>query len=420
MGKRSNDLGQLKKEDYEAALAETSNAPKGPFEKASGEVMDRRRIVRARRKSPAVNRSSSASNPAPANIFSGVSLKTDSGAFGGSSFGNTTSSTTIFPAPTLPSSYPSFAMPATTSTIPKPSPTTMTTKNNYKSTVITVADKEKIKCAESFRKHMISVGILDVVAMDRFISTYNAIRSEEDNKMAASSSASTMETWNPSRPLFPTNPSTLRSTTPMTPTASPLFGVKSVVPSPTAAGKIGEFSFSLPTATAAAPAPVPSFSFSTKPVAEVKAATATTTSSNLSKVEDSNNNNNEENTVLEASDDEYNVICQCPSKVLQVSSNTYLARGNLKLEQNKENKKYRVVVRDKTVGRVLFNVAINYGMALKKDMVVPSSDTKKNLKPAYIIHINAVFKGTRPEPFKIVTTIDDQKVLYNELNKIVA
>merc|ERR1711865_680042 len=109
--------------------------------------------------------------------------------------------------------------------------------------------------------------------------------------------------------------------------------------------------------------------------------------------EDSNDNNNEENTVLEASDEDYKVICHCPSKVLQVSSNTYLARGNLKLEQNKENKKYRVVVRDKTVGRVLFNVAINHGMALKKDVAVPS-DTKKNPKAAYIININAVFKGT--------------------------
>jgi len=136
-------------------------------------------------------------------------------------------------------------------------------------------------------------------------------------------------------------------------------------------------------------------------------------------VEDSNSNNNEENTVLEASDEDYKVIFHCPSKVLQVSSNKYLARGNLKLEQNKGNKKYRVVVRDKTVGRVLFNIAVTHGMALKKDVAVPS-DTKKNPKAAYIININAVFKGTKPEPFKIVTTIDDQKVLYNELQKIVA
>ena len=49
MVKRSNDLGQLRREEYDAKMAESSDAPKGPFAKASDTVLKGRRIVRARK-----------------------------------------------------------------------------------------------------------------------------------------------------------------------------------------------------------------------------------------------------------------------------------------------------------------------------------------------------------------------------------
>lgn len=50
MGKRGNDLGQMRKEEAEAILEGSSEVPKGPFQKASEEVMKKRRIVRSARK----------------------------------------------------------------------------------------------------------------------------------------------------------------------------------------------------------------------------------------------------------------------------------------------------------------------------------------------------------------------------------
>ena len=50
MGKRGNALGQLRKEELDAVLEQSSEAPKGPFEKASADVMKKRRIVRSARK----------------------------------------------------------------------------------------------------------------------------------------------------------------------------------------------------------------------------------------------------------------------------------------------------------------------------------------------------------------------------------
>ena len=49
MGKRSNDMGQVKKDDYEFQMEQMSGAPKGPFEKASETVLQQRKIVRAAR-----------------------------------------------------------------------------------------------------------------------------------------------------------------------------------------------------------------------------------------------------------------------------------------------------------------------------------------------------------------------------------
>jgi hypothetical protein len=273
------------------------------------------------------------------------------------------------------------------------------------------------------------VNQLDLVAMGRFISTYGAISDDgninNNNKITTSSATTTTETktWDTNRPLFPTNPSKLVSTTKISP-AAPLFGGagKAVVPSfsPTAPSPAaGGFSFSLPKTTAAASPVVPAFSFSTVPTSEVKAAAAATTATSPAKGEDGNDDN-EETTVLEAADDDYKNIVQCNTKVLQVKANQYIARGKLKLEQHKESKKYRLVVRDKTVGRVQFNTAINQGMPLIKETVSPNPK-KAGSKPTHVVVITAVLTlGDKPELFKIITTMEDQESLYNALNKIVA
>jgi hypothetical protein len=393
-------------------------------------------------RSPAVAANPAAA-PASNNAFSSVKLASSSsggggggGAFTGFTFGAPSPAATATApsaAPSLSSSYPSFAMPVIKAIVP-----TTASKNdaNTSTTTTTAADKERIKCAESFRKHILNVNQLDLVAMGRFISTYGAIsddgnnNKDNNNKITTSSSATTTttttetKTWDPNRPLFPTNPSKLVSTTKMSPTApSPLFGGvgKAVIPSfsPTAPSPTaGGFSFSLPKTTAASPA-VPAFSFSTVPTPEVKAAAAATTAASTTKGED-DNDDNEETTVLEAADDDYNNIVQCNTKVLQVKANQYIARGKLKLEQHKESKKYRLVVRDKTVGRVQFNTAINHGMPLIKETVAPNPK-KAGSKPIHVVVITAVLTvGDKPELFKIITTKEDQESLYNALNKIVA
>jgi hypothetical protein len=48
MGKRGNEHGQVRKEDLEREMERSSEAPKGPFERASKEAMKRRKIVRAK------------------------------------------------------------------------------------------------------------------------------------------------------------------------------------------------------------------------------------------------------------------------------------------------------------------------------------------------------------------------------------
>ena len=49
MGKRGNEHAQVSKEDYEASLASSSDVPKGPFAKASADVIKGRRILKTRR-----------------------------------------------------------------------------------------------------------------------------------------------------------------------------------------------------------------------------------------------------------------------------------------------------------------------------------------------------------------------------------
>jgi len=49
MGKRGNEFSQVRKEELDAVMEKSSEAPKGPFGKASSEVLKNRRIVRAKR-----------------------------------------------------------------------------------------------------------------------------------------------------------------------------------------------------------------------------------------------------------------------------------------------------------------------------------------------------------------------------------
>ena len=50
MGKRGNEHGQARREEYESLVEGSSDAPKGPFQKASDDVLKKRRIVRSARK----------------------------------------------------------------------------------------------------------------------------------------------------------------------------------------------------------------------------------------------------------------------------------------------------------------------------------------------------------------------------------
>ncbi|OEU11672.1 hypothetical protein FRACYDRAFT_244791 [Fragilariopsis cylindrus CCMP1102] len=136
------------------------------------------------------------------------------------------------------------------------------------------------------------------------------------------------------------------------------------------------------------------------------AAAAATTATSLAKGED-DKDDNEETTVLEGADDDYTKIVQCNTNVVQVTDNQYIASGRLVLEQHKESKKYRLVVRDKKFSQVQFNIAINHGMPLSKETA-----------PAYVGI--AAFVGDKPGLFKIITRMEDHESLYNALNKIVS
>jgi hypothetical protein len=54
MGKRSSEDGQVKKEDYERMSNQWSSAPSGEFQRAPADVLQSRRIIRAKSRAPNV------------------------------------------------------------------------------------------------------------------------------------------------------------------------------------------------------------------------------------------------------------------------------------------------------------------------------------------------------------------------------
>lgn len=430
MGKRGNENAQVTKEDYEASQRTSSpDAPKGPFAKASADVMKGRRIVRGRK---SAIRESSTPSAAPGNsVFSGVELAAPGGSatapgggsnpFGGFSFGSSAASTTV-PAASKPTAYPSFAMPAAASTKP---PTGTATAAISKHSEATEEDKERIKCAQKFLEHVTKFGSYDTVAGRRFACTFAALgKSKSSTTVAAKPPPkATTTNWE-----FGGKSSVALSASPP---AAPLFGAASAPStggfsfkttnnvSASPAGS-GGFSFN-PTNTLVSAAPVPAFSFSTTPTPAVKAAAEAAATETSAKAEtgagEGENKDDDADGVHEAADNPFKVLYKTDTKILRVEAQKYVAKGVLKLEEHKKTKKNRLVVRDKAVGRVQMNVAITKGMPISKNIVAGA----KNKKPTPIVLINAVFdeESGGPELFKIITKMEDHEKLFDELSKIV-
>jgi len=322
--------------------------------------------------------------------------------------------------------------------VPKPS------TNGQKPSGSIDSNKKLIACAEGFRKHITGQKQFDVVACQRFIATFCAIygtglpTATEAGKTTTTVKSPT--TWDPSRPLFGgatplVTPTAGSANTPATTTNASLFGGSSASPAPATGGfsfnttksaaspapAPGGFSFK-PTNTGAASSPVPAFSFSTTQSPAVKAAAKTaavSAAASASKPEgdnDDTNNDEDGGGELEAANDDYEVLFKTKTKVLRVSKSIYI-KGVLKLEKHKESGKYRLVVRDSTVGTVKLNTAISKGMPLSKH-ILPATKKKG---PTPMVIIKAVFDedSGAPEDFKIITPKEDHENLYNELKKLV-
>mmetsp|Transcript_23208 Transcript_23208/g.54882 ORF Transcript_23208/g.54882 Transcript_23208/m.54882 type:complete len:478 (-) Transcript_23208:997-2430(-) len=477
MGKRGNEHGQIRKEDLDAELEKSSSAPKGPFEKAPEDVLKRRRIVRGARKF-GVKKTPASTGAASTGIFSGVSLKASPAAtgasnpFGGFTFGSSANSkstsssalstspttkptsgggktlggfsfgssnasaTATSPATTQKPAFPTFAMSTASQKSSVTTETSKTVKAANKTGKMTADEQQLVKCAQGFVEHIKVLSQFDKVGCQGFVSTFCALAKHVETVAERATVASVAKAtagatpassnWDSSRPLFAKKPlisptAGSASKTDFKPSTS-LFGSTAVLP---AAASTGLFSFN-PTKTEAAAAPVPAFSFSTAQSPAVKAAAekaaASATGTNDSKPENNNDNDadggdNEDAAVLEAANSDYEVLYKTRSKVLHVRKSIYY-KGLLKVEKHKETGKYRLVVRDETVGKVKMNTAITKGMPLEK-AIVPASKKKKATP---IVLIKAIFDETtkdEPEDFKIITSQQEHENLYNELKKLV-
>jgi len=420
MGKRGNEHGQVRKEDLDAELAKSSEAPKGPFDKASDGVLKRRRMVRVAKKF-GVKEHATPSAAAPGNsTISSVVPKAPAAASGGANpFGGFTFGSSSAPAAssTTKSAFPAFAMPALST---KPVATTDTQKpstTGSKTGGTTENDQKLIECAQGFLKHMRSLSKVDMFGYQRFITTFRALSKECEATVAKTTTATSTSTnsWDSSRPLFAAkpliSPTAGSATASATKTNSSLFGASAP------AAPTGGFSFSLNKPGASA-APVPAFGFSTTPTPAVKAAAEAASATKPESAGDDTNKEEDGEGELEAANDDYEVLHKCQKiKILHVRKNRYI-RGGLKLEKHKGSGKNRLVVRDGAVGKVKMNTAIPKGMPLSKS-IAPA--TPKN-GPTPIILIKAIFDETtkdNPEDFKIITLQADHDKLFNELQKLV-
>lgn len=323
-------------------------------------------------------------------------------------------------------------MPAT---VPTKSPTikaTTTAVTSKISEVLTDEDKERIKCARGFLKHMNKFSPYDVVAGRRFAATFAAFDKSKSSATATAKPPTKTKTtnWDTTRPLFGgKSPVSVAASPPATalfgatssPAATGGFSFKTTTDSAASPAVSGGFSFN-PTKTGAAAAPVPAFSFSTTPTPAVKAAAKAAVAETSAKAETSNgddeNKDDDPDGVQEAVNNPYEVLFKTTAKVFRVRTGKYVARGGaLKLEQHKDTKKNQLVVRDKAVGRVQLNVAITKGMPISK-AIAPGV---KNKPSTPIVLITAVFdaKSGKPELFKIITKMEDHEKLFDELSKLI-
>lgn len=305
MPKRGNEHAQVAKEDLDAVLAKSSSdEPKGPFERASGDVLKRRKIVKLGRKFGAAKMkapASSSSKAPPSNsIFSSVSMsnsttaaasgRTNGGTqmnpFGNFSFGATAAAPSASSSSTTKKVVPFFAAPGSSTQLGAPKTALANNSNSFNNNAIvdtTENDETLIKCAQGFLKHMKSLSTVNVVSYQGFIRTFASIAQhvEETATSAPGTKATTTTTkvtgktgWDSSRPLFGggqplVSPGEKKSgATPTTKPNVPMFGASAPSPAPATGGfsfnpsksgtvspapATGGFSFN-PTKSAAAPA----------------------------------------------------------------------------------------------------------------------------------------------------------------------
>eukprot|EP00980_Cylindrotheca_fusiformis_P002944 scaffold683_cov124-Cylindrotheca_fusiformis.AAC.13 len=425
MAKRGNDLSQLSKEEYEAAMSNGGPAAtSGGFAKASAEVLGRRKILRTGgkwKKAKADASSSSiatpstatgggggptttaASAPAPVNPFSNFSFTKPST----SSLSNPTSS--LGSSSSTTSKKPTFAMP----TLPVYNNSTGTTGGANPSFSAANDTKENRNKQE---EEKLLTGFLEQVnkqdqrvsletAMLKYTTTLFSMQAGNNNK---SSKPAMTTTETSSKPLFP-------SVTNAPPAVSFSFpSPKTTAPASTPAAK-SSFSFGKPPT----PAPSTGLSFGTTS----PGPTATNTQLNSASSETNNKDNSkvatpgEEETQLESADDDWTLEHSTRVKVYNHRDGkvTKFAVGELKLQSLKENPKKikRMVMRD-IAGKVLLNVGISADMSFKKHKA--SANEKRGSCRIQFFGIRDKDHG--PELLTIVCKDEALDALHDQLEKM--
>lgn len=379
MGKRGNDNAQLTKEEYEALEDQGggSSAGNDSFKKASAETLRGRRIIKTSRKWKAAKADAA---PAPA----------AKSAFAGFTFGGATTTA----APAAPTGKPLFAMP----TLPVP---TFPASSGSAAPVLAkkAGGDATQQLNDKFKDFLRSASGRDdmKIQMMQFAHSFLAIKNK-DVDPSATAAIGTKEAEPTTKPLFPSASSNKKEEES---TTKPLF------PPATNASAPVPFSFSAPASGSGF-----SFSLGTTP------APVTITKPVDAPVEQGGEEEETEGpTVLESADKDWNLQHAVNVKVYNYKTGVpkAFAKGELKIQESKENSKVkRMVLRD-AAGKVMVNISISSDMKFEK--LVEASKKGRPPKCRVVFYgINGVTEKTaEPEMFTIMCKQENLDAFHSKL-----
>eukprot|EP00526_Cylindrotheca_closterium_P012674 CAMPEP_0113628612 /NCGR_PEP_ID=MMETSP0017_2-20120614/14827_1 /TAXON_ID=2856 /ORGANISM="Cylindrotheca closterium" /LENGTH=456 /DNA_ID=CAMNT_0000538927 /DNA_START=125 /DNA_END=1495 /DNA_ORIENTATION=+ /assembly_acc=CAM_ASM_000147 len=406
MGKRGNDMSQLSKEEYEAAMAGGSSSSGGKdFARASNDVLSGRRILRTGSKW----KKAKAAKAVPSIGGAGTGAAT-ANPFDNFSFTKASASTSLT-APSIAaktqttslgssSSKPAFAMPSLATYNSSNSNKNMSLSQSLLSNKTTMqqssgAQSDNSQLAKGFKDFIekLDVRIDWRLPMSRYIDTYDNMKGSKQpsttsstisanaptatttttptfgsfgGTTSASVSASTGVSSTPSKPLFP--PSTnARAPSLFSFGSTSASGGSSTSPKPT-------FAFGNPAASSPAPAPTTSTGFGfafggkTESTGSATTPTASTIPSEKENQDSSNKEEEDGSSTQQSADNDWNEVYSTKVKVYHHRENVAVAfaKGPLKLQELKSNVGVKRMVMRDIAGKVTLNVAISSSMNFAK------------------------------------------------------